>query len=152
MGTLTIIAYRKNRVDCSLGFLSDQSHDSELTVRAFRHDSPEIDTFLEMSLLDDMRKKKENPKLQAIELSFLVDGTPIDGKLMARRLDRAEEVAERMFEAEQAAERRALEAARREREEAAAKAARFRDITELNRILNTYPVQELRDAIQDFRL
>lgn len=153
MGTLTIIAYRKNKVVCSLGYLrADESHDSELVIRTFKTDESAVDTYLEMTLLDDLRKEKENPEREPIEFTFLVDGSPINKLLMQRRLEDAGYVAERMFLAEETAARKAEERERAARTEAEVKAKRTRDLAELQRILNTYPVQELRDSLTEFKL
>ena len=144
MNTFTIIAYRKNKTITSLGCIREGSHDSELSVHTFMRDGPEIDTFLQMTALEELRKKKENPDLQPIEFTLIKDG--ITTSLNCRVLD-AQDVAERMFEAEEIAAKRVQELERARARIIEAQAKRAHDISELKRILNTYPIQELRDEV-----
>lgn len=148
---ITVIAYRKNKIKCSLGYLED-SHDSELLIRAFKHDDPAVDTFLEMTFLDDFRKAKEMPWRQPVQFIFLVDGILVVDEIMSRRISSAENVAEQMFRAEESAERRAQEAAKAARADHEAKAKRAKDMADFIRIVQSYSIEELRNEVAEFRV
>ena len=150
----TVITYRPNKLVTCLGTVQE-THDSSLAINSFRTEE-ELESFLVHEHLTDLRRNSVDQWSSMNEYRFLYDGEDVGiwgyRKTLALLLESAKSSAQSLFNDETRVKREKEEAEQLARAEREAIAKRARDMSDLARIVATYPVQELRDSLKEFKL